>query len=64
LNNHTTGFLSVEETANYLGLSKFTIYSRVSQGRIPYTKIGRLTKFRKEDLDQPIKANTVNPKAA
>ena len=60
----TTGLLSVEETADYLGLSKYTVYTWVSQGRIPYTKIGRLTKFRKEDLDQLITANTVHPKAA
>ena len=59
-----SGLLSVEEAADYLGLSVHTVYGWVSQGRIPYVKMGRLTKFRKEDLDRFILANTVNPKAA
>jgi excisionase family DNA binding protein len=62
--NQTTGLLSVEQAAHYLGLSKFTIYTWVSQGRIPYIKLGRRTLFSKEDLDGIIAANTIHPKAA
>jgi excisionase family DNA binding protein len=64
LNNQTTGLLSVEETAHYLGLSKYTVYTWVSQSRIPYVKMGKRTLFRKEDLDGIIVANTVMPRAS
>lgn len=37
------------------------IRSWVSQRRIPYTKVGRLTRFPEEHLDAWIRANTVVP---
>ena len=59
----TTGLLSVEQAADYLGLSKYTVYSWVSQGRIHHVKMGRRTLFKKEELDQLIAANTFRPQA-
>jgi predicted DNA-binding transcriptional regulator AlpA len=35
----------------------------VSQRRIPYTKVGRLTRFPEEHIEAWIRANTVAPKA-
>jgi excisionase family DNA binding protein len=53
--------MSVKEAAAYTGLSPYTIYTMVSQRRIPYVKVGRLTKFDVGLLDAWIKQNTVMP---
>ena len=37
--------VTVEDIAIYTGLSIHTVYTMVSQRRIPYVKVGRLTKF-------------------
>jgi excisionase family DNA binding protein len=58
MNQSITGLLSVREATDYLGISPWTVYSWTSQGRIPRTKIGRRTMFRRQDLDQMIEANT------
>ena len=53
--------ISVNEAAAFTGLSPHTIYTMVSQRRIPYVKVGRLVKFDVELLDKWIKQNTVMP---
>ncbi len=57
----TRRLISVQEAADYIGLSPDTVYTMVSQRRIPYVKVGRLTKFDIALLDQWIKQNTVMP---
>ena len=49
--------LSAIEVSEYMGLSTNTLYTWVSQRKIPFIKIGRLTKFDKEALDQWIDSN-------
>jgi len=53
--------ITVKEVATYTGLSPDTLYTMVSQRRIPYVKVGRLTKFDLGLLDAWIKQNTVMP---
>lgn len=53
--------LSVKEAGLYTGLSTHTLYTMVSQRRIPYVKVGRLTKFNVELLDAWLKQHTVMP---
>lgn len=53
--------LSVREASNYMGLSSHTLYTMVSQRRIPYVKVGRLTKFDVGLLDAWLKQHTVMP---
>lgn len=53
--------LSVREAAHYMGLSPHTLYTMVSQRRIPYVKVGRLTKFDVVLLDAWLKQHTVMP---
>jgi excisionase family DNA binding protein len=36
--------LTVQEAAIYTGLSPYTLYTMVSQRRIPYVTVGRLVK--------------------
>jgi excisionase family DNA binding protein len=54
----------VTEAAQYINMSAHTVYTMVSQRRIPYVKVGRLTKFDVTELDKWIKKNTVMPMAA
>lgn len=47
--------LSTTETAEFLGISKNTLYEWIIQKKIPHFKVGRLVKFKKEDLDAWLK---------
>jgi len=53
--------MSVPEAAAYTGVKPDTIYTWVSQRRIPFTKMGKLVKFDVELLDKWIKEKTVMP---
>ncbi|MDK2742421.1 MAG: helix-turn-helix domain-containing protein [Nitrospira sp. BO4] len=55
--------LNIEEASQYIGLSVHTLCAMTSQRRIPYVKVGRLTKFDREMLDKWIKQQTVMPVA-
>ena len=57
----TRRLLNIHEVAQYTGLSIHTLYTMVSQRRIPYVKVGRLTKFDRYLLDQWIANQTVLP---
>jgi excisionase family DNA binding protein len=54
--------LTVDEAAQRLAVSKYTLRGWVSQRRIPYVKIGRRTLFNPTDLDNLIKSSTVEPR--
>jgi len=51
--------LNVEELSEYLGLPKNTIYSWVSQRRIPFVKCGRLTRFDLQKIEKWIEENSI-----
>ena len=53
--------VTVRELAEYIGISQDTIYSHVSQRRIPFVKIGRLLKFDLKAIDEWITQNSVMP---
>ena len=44
-------WLSVDEIAAYLGIKRDTVYRWISKRNMPGHKIGRLWKFRKEEVD-------------
>lgn len=44
-------WLSVEEIAQYLGISRDTVYSWVGKTDIPAHKVGRLWKFKTDEID-------------
>lgn len=44
-------WLSVDEAADYLGVSKDTIYTWLAEKDMPGFKVGRLWKFKREDID-------------
>ena len=51
--------LSIEEVSKYLDLSVHTLYRMVSQRRIPFVKMGRLTKFDRCEIDKWISSHSV-----
>ena len=51
--------LNVKELSELTGLSENTIYCWVSQRRIPFVKLGRLTKFDLEKIEEWIEENSV-----
>ncbi|MBW2312482.1 MAG: helix-turn-helix domain-containing protein [Deltaproteobacteria bacterium] len=46
------------ETAEFLGISKNTLYEWTSQKRVPYIKVGGLLKFKRADLEEWLKKRT------
>lgn len=49
-------WLSVEEIAEHLGVSKDTVYVWISKKRMPAHKVGRLWKFQKPEVDEWVKS--------
>lgn len=56
--------LTIEEVCERLGgVKPWTIRAWVSQRKIPYTKVGRLTRFPEALINKWVRANTVMPTA-
>ncbi len=49
-------WLSVEEIADHLGVSKDTVYAWISKKSMPAHRVGRLWKFQKAEVDGWVKA--------
>lgn len=50
---------SLEEIAEYLGVSKDTIYRWIAKKQMPATKIGRRWKFKFSEIDEWIKNDEI-----
>ncbi|MFC1896384.1 helix-turn-helix domain-containing protein [Thermodesulfobacteriota bacterium] len=46
---------SVDEIATYLGIKRDTVYKWISDKKMPAHRVGRLWKFRKEEIDEWVK---------
>ena len=44
-------WLSVDELVGYLGIKRDTVYKWITRRNMPAHKVGRLWKFRKEEID-------------
>lgn len=53
--NDTERWLSVEEIAAHLGISKETIYRWLEKEKIPAHRVGRLWKFKASEVDRWVK---------
>ncbi len=42
--------VSVKEAAEHLGCSKALLLKWIYQGKLPFVKVGRLTRIRKKDI--------------
>jgi excisionase family DNA binding protein len=49
-------WLSGDEIAAYLGIKRDTVYKWIAEKGMPAHRIGRLWKFRKEDVDRWVKS--------
>lgn len=49
-------WLSVDEIGEYLGIKRDTVYKWISEKSMPAKKIGRLWKFKKEQVDAWVEA--------
>lgn len=47
---------SVEEIGEYLGVSKDTIYAWIGDKAMPAHKVGRLWKFKTDEVDEWVRA--------
>lgn len=51
--------LTIDEASEYLGISKLTLYGWVSARKLGFVKVGRLVKFKQQDLEKWIDQHTV-----
>ena len=51
--------MTVQEAADYLGVSPGTLRNWLSARRLPFVKVGRLTRLSRLVLDEFIEENTV-----
>jgi len=49
-------WLSVEEIASYLGIKRDTVYSWIAEKKMPAHRMGRLWKFKREEVDEWVKS--------
>ena len=49
--NSDKKLIGIEDLAEFLSISKNTVYSWVNQRKIPYFKIGRLVKFDSAEIE-------------
>ncbi|MFA6236237.1 MAG: helix-turn-helix domain-containing protein [Bacteriovorax sp.] len=59
----TDRWLSVQEIAHYLGISKETIYRWLDSKKIPAHKIGKQWKFKTVEVDQWIRCGEASDEA-
>ncbi|MEA3323254.1 MAG: helix-turn-helix domain-containing protein [Patescibacteria group bacterium] len=48
--------MSVDEIAAYLGIKRDTVYKRIAEKQMPGQRMGRLWKFRKEEVDEWVRS--------
>jgi excisionase family DNA binding protein len=53
-------WLSVDEMAAYLGVSKDTVYTWLRAKRLPGHKIGRFWKFKRAEVDAWVRSGAAN----
>jgi excisionase family DNA binding protein len=49
-------WLSVEEICDYLGIKRDTVYKWINEKSMPAHRVGRLWKFKKEQVDAWVEA--------
>ena len=53
-------WLSVNEIAVYLGIKRDTVYKWIVEKQMPAHRMGRLWKFRKEEVNERVKLGGAN----
>ena len=55
-------WLSVNEIAAYLGIKRETLYKWLAEKNMPAHKVGRLWKFRKDEVDEWVRTGEADSK--
>ncbi len=55
-------WLSVDEISAYLGIKRDTVYKWISEKQMPAHRMGRLWKFRKDEVDEWVKIGGASEK--
>ena len=55
------GMMAVKEVAEYLGISKATVYQYASSRRLPFVKLGTRLLFRVDEIDEWVEAHARRP---
>ncbi len=60
-----SALLTRRQAAAYLGIKPHTlaVWATTARHSLPYIRVGRLAKYRKEDLDDFLRSRTVRPAA-
>jgi excisionase family DNA binding protein len=53
-------WLSVDEIADHLGIKRDTVYKWIPEKQMPAHRMGRLWKFRKEEVDEWVRSGGAN----
>ena len=53
-------WLSVDEIATYLGVKRDTIYKWIERKGLPANKVGRLWKFKLDEVDSWVRSGSKN----
>jgi len=53
-------WLSVDDIAAYLGIKRETLYKWLAEKDIPAHKVGRLWKFRKDEIDKWVESGAAD----
>lgn len=53
-------WLSVEEIGAYLGIKRDTVYRWINEKNMPASKVGRLWKFKKDEVDTWVREGKAN----
>lgn len=53
-------WFSAEEIARYLGVAEDTVYRWIDRRRLPAHRVGKLWKFKTEEVDEWVKSGKTN----
>ncbi len=56
----TTILLTAQEAADYLRIPLGSLYVRISKKKLPCTRLGRLLRFKKSELDRMLEINATS----
>ena len=59
--NRIKGYYTPYELAEYLAISKATVYRLVGRRLLPFHKIGGVLRFKKEDIEKHLESGRVEP---
>lgn len=54
-------WLTLKQLASYLNLKEKTVYFLVAKGRIPHYRIGKLIRFRQDEVDSWMETKKAKP---